>query len=102
MKTANLSRSFMRLSGSSTPQYSDILQIQSDTLTVIRSVRLIGLLKSVLRYSRSSPERFGRGLVEMLRKQYDELWSKITEVEVDKWAGLVDAERRSSFPFLCC
>lgn len=81
------------------PQYSDILQSQNDILAVIRSVSLLGILKSILKYSQSSPERFGRGLVEMLRKQYDELWSKVTEVEVDKWAGLVDAECRSLFPF---
>lgn len=28
----------------------------------------------------------------MLRKEYDELWAKISETEVEKWAKLVDAE----------
>ncbi|KAI9040339.1 uncharacterized protein KD926_008296 [Aspergillus affinis] len=37
-------------------------------------------------------KRFGRGLLDMLRKEYDELWSKINETEVEKWAKLVDAE----------
>ncbi|PLB46372.1 hypothetical protein P170DRAFT_215217 [Aspergillus steynii IBT 23096] len=37
-------------------------------------------------------KRFGRGLLDMLRKEYDELWAKINETEVERWAKLVDAE----------
>jgi len=31
-----------------------------------------------------------------MSKQYEELWAKISEVEVEKWARMVDAERKSS------
>jgi hypothetical protein len=30
----------------------------------------------------------------MMSKRYDELWAKISEVEVEKWIRLVDAERK--------
>jgi hypothetical protein len=33
-------------------------------------------------------------MVELMRKQYDELRAKITEVEVEKWTRMVDAERK--------
>lgn len=35
----------------------------------------------------------------MLRKEYDELWAKINETEVEKWAKLVDAECEFLVPF---
>lgn len=38
-------------------------------------------------------ERFGKGLVDTLRKSFDELQASITEVEVEKWTRLVDSER---------
>lgn len=38
-------------------------------------------------------ERFGRSLLEAIRKQYDDLRAKISETEVEKWTKLVDAER---------
>jgi hypothetical protein len=41
-----------------------------------------------------SPERIGRGLVDMMSKQYDELWARISEIEVEKWIKMVDAERK--------
>lgn len=37
-------------------------------------------------------ERFGRSLIEAMRKQYDELRAKISETEVEKWTKLVDEE----------
>lgn len=37
-------------------------------------------------------ERFGRSLIEAMRKQYDELRAKISETEVEKWTKLVDVE----------
>ena len=40
------------------------------------------------------PERFGRSLVEAMRKQHDELWAKISETEVEKWTKLVDVQRK--------
>ena len=39
-----------------------------------------------------SSERFGRSLIDTIRKQYDELRAKISELEVEKWTKLVDAE----------
>lgn len=38
-------------------------------------------------------ERFGRSLIEAIRKQNDELRAKISETEVEKWTKLVDVER---------
>lgn len=38
------------------------------------------------------PERFGRSLIEAMRKQYDELRAKISETEVERWTKLVDVE----------
>ena len=40
------------------------------------------------------PERFGRSLVEAMRKQHDELLAKISETEVEKWIQLVDGQRK--------
>ena len=37
-------------------------------------------------------ERFGRSLIEAMRKQYDELRAKISETEVERWTKLVDVE----------
>lgn len=37
--------------------------------------------------------RIARDLREAISKQYDELRSKISETEVDKWTRLADAER---------
>ena len=39
-------------------------------------------------------ERFGRSLIDTIRKQYDELRAKISELEVEKWTKLVDAESK--------
>ena len=39
-------------------------------------------------------ERFGRSLIDATRKQYDELRAKISELEVEKWTKLVDAESK--------
>ena len=50
-------------------------------------------------------EQFGKSLVDMMGKQRDELWSKITEVDVERWARLVDAEREClsvAHPIDCC
>ena len=41
-----------------------------------------------------SLERFGRSLIDTIRKQYDELRAKISELEVEKWTKLVDAESK--------
>lgn len=38
-------------------------------------------------------EQFGRSLVDMLQKSFDELQTSITEVEVEKWIRLVNRER---------
>jgi hypothetical protein len=32
----------------------------------------------------------------MMSKRYDELWAKISEVEVEKWTKMVDVERKFS------
>ena len=37
-------------------------------------------------------ERFGRSLIEAMRKQYDGLRAKISETEVEKWTKMVDVE----------
>ena len=37
-------------------------------------------------------ERFGRSLIEAMRKQHDELRAKISETEVERWTKLVDVE----------
>ncbi len=37
--------------------------------------------------------KIARDLREAISKQYDELHSKISETEVDKWTRMVDAER---------
>lgn len=44
------------------------------------------------------PERLGRSLREAVSKQYDELQSKISETEVERWTHLVDVERRHILP----
>ena len=38
-------------------------------------------------------ERIARDLREAISKQYDELHSKISETEVEKWTRMADAER---------
>lgn len=38
-------------------------------------------------------ERVARSLKEAVSKQHDDLRSKISETEVEKWTQLVDAER---------
>jgi len=32
----------------------------------------------------------------MLQKTFDELWASISEVEIEKWISLVNAERKCS------
>lgn len=38
-------------------------------------------------------ERVARSLKEAMSKQHDDLRSKISETEVEKWTQLIDAER---------
>lgn len=40
-------------------------------------------------------EQIGKSLLEMMSKEYDELLLNITEADVEKWAKLVDTERKS-------
>jgi len=40
--------------------------------------------------------RFGKGFTEAMTKDYADLKTKISEVEVERWAGLVDKERQCS------
>ena len=37
--------------------------------------------------------RFGLDLKEAITKQYDELYSKISETDVERWTQMADAER---------
>ncbi|KAF7509247.1 hypothetical protein GJ744_008141 [Endocarpon pusillum] len=63
-----------------------------DSICELYTAILRYLSKAKAYFSGNSLQRFGRGLLEMMRKQYEELWSKITEVDVEKWARLVDVE----------
>jgi hypothetical protein len=40
-------------------------------------------------------ERFGKSFVEAMTTHFDDLKAKISEADVEKWAGIVDTERRS-------
>lgn len=37
-------------------------------------------------------EQIGRSVVEMFSHRYEELWAKVSEVQVEKWAAVVAAE----------
>ncbi|CAD6579294.1 MAG: hypothetical protein ASARMPREDX12_009118 [Alectoria sarmentosa] len=63
-----------------------------EAITKLYAATLAYLAKVKAYCTGNSFKRFGRSLIEAMRKQYDELRAKISETEVERWTKLVDVE----------
>ncbi|CAF9943521.1 MAG: hypothetical protein ALECFALPRED_000540 [Alectoria fallacina] len=63
-----------------------------EAITKLYAATLVYLAKVKVYCTGNTFRRFGRSLIEAMRKQYEELRAKISETEVERWTKLVDVE----------
>lgn len=63
-----------------------------EAITNLYTAMLVYLSKAKYYFSGNSLKRFGRSLVETMRRQFDDLLAHISEAQAEKWTGLVVVE----------